>query len=139
MRIFSKLLITAALLLLMSSCIKEPYYDGYWRYINDTSLDCALRIYTDRNSETDFVNLHIPSRDQRVVQNEAYDGGSCVLYKWRFASIAFSDGTIIEYTQRDGQAGNPLMENNYDIQLIDGKCHLTLTIKNAIHDIAVKQ
>lgn len=137
MRAFYKTLIITAAILLASSCMKEPYYDGYWEYVNETSLDCMVRIYTDNGN--DFVNLHIPAGDQRISYNEAYDGGSLVLYRYKFATIQFSDGVVVEYTKGDTRIGNPLIETNYDIQLVDDTCRLTLKITDAIHDAAANQ
>lgn len=139
MRVFKKLIIVIALISLVSSCHSEPFDVGYWEYINETNLSCFIRIYTDRGEKADFVNLQIPAGEMRSSYNIAYDGGSCVLYTWRFASIEFSDGARIDYTQRDGQIGNPLIETNYDIQRIDGQFRLALTITNAIYEAAIKQ
>ncbi len=139
MRIFKKLLVVITLISLVSSCRKEPFDLGYWEYNNETSLSCTIRIYTDRDGKTDFVNLQIPAGEMRSAYNVAYDGGSCVLYMWRFASIEFSDGARIDYTLRDGQIGNPLVEANYDIQRIDGQFRLALRITNAVYEAAIKQ
>ena len=121
-----------------TSCTKEMDNDGIWEYVNETALDCTIRIYSNRDGKADFVNLQIPAGNREAIFYEAYYMGSCVVNQYSDALIEFSDGAKIEYTKRDGKVGNPLMEENYYIQPMGDRFLLSLKITEDIHKEALK-
>ena len=123
---------------MFTSCTKEMDNDGIWEYVNETALDCTIRIYSNRDGKADFVNLQIPAGGREAIYYKAYSMGSCVVNQYSDALIEFSDGAKIEYKKIDGKVGNPLMEENYYIQPMGDRFLLSLKITEEIHKEALK-
>lgn len=130
----------ALLLLSMASCKKDvefPGAFGMWEFINETSLDCTVRIYSDRSDRVDFANLKIPAGQSRFIDAVVFlPMGYNPLERYEYASVEFSDSTKIVYTWDILGYGNILVR--HEIEEIDGQYIRRVRITEEIHEAALE-